>query len=178
MEIQTMTISKKKYVSWQDIENNCLSIVNTIRKYNAKYDCIVSVGRGGMIPSRIISEYLDIRNIYIYNIRSYTDIDQQGKIISEKFDFSALEGKNVLIVDDIYTTGHTLDFVCDSISNNVDDVFITTATLYENSNKLIVDRKPNIYASVYDSVRDWIVFPWENDSLPPMPEIKEDEYEK
>lgn len=167
----------KKYVSWQDIENKCLSIVNLIRSYDTKYDCIVCAGRGGMIPSRIISEYLDIRNIYIYNIRSYTGIDQQGEIVSEKFDFSVLEGKNVLIVDDIYTTGHTLKFICDTISNNVDNVFISTVTLYENANQLAIDKKPNIFADTYDSVKDWIVFPWENDSLPPMPELEDIKHE-
>ncbi len=166
----------KKFVSWKDIENMCLSIVNTIRTYKTKYDCILCVGRGGMIPSRIISEYLDIRNIYIYNVRSYTDIDQRGKIISEPFDFNVLENKNVLIVDDVCTTGSTFNFISDSISNNVDNVFFTTVSLYENSNELLIDGKPNIYAAIYDSVKDWIVFPWEDDSLPPFLKRNNHEY--
>ena len=154
---------KKLFLKWKQIEIQCSKLSSQIENCNTRYDTIVSIGRGGMIPSRLIAEKLNIMNIDIFNCRSYIDIANQGKMISGHFNYDVLNNKKVLIVDDVYTTGNTLNFVCEEIYRNVDDIFISTATMYLNSHEKLRNKFPNFWSEEYDAKREWLVFPWEYD---------------
>lgn len=154
---------KKVFLDWNTIESLCNTLSDQIKDVGLKYDTIVSIGRGGMIPARLIAENLDIHNVEIFNCRSYTDIANQGKMISGPFNYDVLFDKKVLIVDDVYTTGNTLDFVCGRICQTVDEIFITTATMYLNKQQKVIERFPDLWVKEYDANTDWLVFPWEFD---------------
>lgn len=154
---------KKVFINWKHIGIHCCKLSNQIENCNTKYDTIVSIGRGGMIPSRLIAENLNIHNVEIFNCRSYTDIANRGRIISEPFNYNVLNNKKVLIVDDVYTTGNTLNFVCGEIYRNVNEIFISTATMYLNSHEKLRNKFPNFWSEEYDAKKEWLVFPWEYD---------------
>ena len=156
---------KKMFVSYSDIVNHCKKLAETIKGDSIKYDCIISIGRGGMVPSRLISELLDIRDVQIFNIKAYTEDKKLGKVSTGSFDYKKLEGKNVLIVDDVYTTGTTIDTVTKLIFDNVEIICLTTVTVFENIQQLNNNRQPDIYSTVYNADSDWIVFPWEDEAL-------------
>lgn len=163
-----MKIMTKKFIKWAEIQKNCDQLSNIIQKVNEKYDCIVSIGRGGMIPSRLVSEKLNIKEIHIINAYSYTDINKQGDIHTIPFDFSILENKNILIIDDVCTTGRTITEIQKLICENVDNFLISIVTLYYNSNLIISEDSdiviPNLYAEKYTANDTWLVFPWEDDA--------------
>ena len=50
-----VTMIKKKYYSWKDVENMCGSIVNDMYADLWRPDYIVGITRGGNIPATIIS---------------------------------------------------------------------------------------------------------------------------
>lgn len=153
----------KIYLSWDDVEKNCQDLADKIKHDSVIYDIILSVGRGGLIPSRLLSEYLGIKRVEIYNVKSYTDIASQGKIISTPFNYQFLNNKEVLIVDDVYTTGDTMNYVTSSIYQNVDEIFIATCAMYYNTNQKWSTNKPDIWSQEYDAKTKWLVFPWEFD---------------
>ena len=72
---------KSQYVSWNDIENMVQIISNKISKSSKKFSSISTISRGGLIPSRLLADTLDIETIFV---------DQQN--ISS----------NSLFVDDIF----------------------------------------------------------------------------
>ncbi len=55
-------------VSWNRTEKYCIMLYDKINK-NFKFDCIVAISRGGLIPARIISDLSYIRDIEIYELK-------------------------------------------------------------------------------------------------------------
>jgi len=148
---------KNTDVSWQEIDDSCRAIAEKL-KNGTKYDCIVCVGRGGMVPARLMSEYLDIKDIKLIPAH----YDGKVVVIGDEIDFCDFEGKNVLVVDEVYQTGKSINTVCNEIFDCAEEVFITTCTCYFNKNS---ETKPNLYHYEYDDSTDWLVFPWERCTL-------------
>ena len=48
----------KVFIDWKHIEFLCDILTSKIKEVGVTYDSIVSIGRGGMIPARLISERL------------------------------------------------------------------------------------------------------------------------
>ena len=147
---------KNTDISWQDVETACRNIADELKDAE-KFDCIVCVGRGGMIPSRLMSEHLGIKTIHLVHAH-YEIKDTNKKIIVGDYNFKQFEGKNILIVDEVYQTGLSIKAVCDKIFDACDEVCITDCTCYFNKNSKY---QPDLWAFTYDDSTDWLVFPWE-----------------
>ena len=55
--------SNREYLSWDEIENLIKIIGSKIREKNEKYDSIIGIKNGGIIPARLISKELEINEI-------------------------------------------------------------------------------------------------------------------
>ena len=153
----------KVFIDWKHIEFLCDILTSKIKEVGVTYDSIVSIGRGGMIPARLISERLSIKKIHVLNMRSYTDINVSGDVILEpSFNPRILDHETVLIVDDVCTTGKSLVDAKLHILRNVDDIILSTATLYWNGE--CKDVQPDFFVEGYTASKTWLVFPWEFDS--------------
>lgn len=79
-----------------------------------KFDCIVAIANGGIVPAAIINQRLQ-KEIYILKI-NLRDENQCPKYNSPRlmspidFDF---DGKRILLVDDRIKTGSTIRFACE-----------------------------------------------------------------
>lgn len=156
--------SNMRYLTWDDITKCCKDI--SIKLQHDKFDTILSIGRGGMVPSRLISEYLDISDVRIIGCKSYYKINERGDVLIGDFDAKPLENKSILIIDDVCTSGSTIDAVKSYILNKVSTISITVASLYYNKDKNI--RKvtdPDLFSEYYSASESWLVFPWENCKL-------------
>ena len=60
---------KNDYLDWDDIENLVKKTALKIKKNNKKYDLIIGIKNGGIIPAILISRELDINNIEFITIR-------------------------------------------------------------------------------------------------------------
>ena len=58
------------YLSWIDIENLIDIISNKIRKGNKKYDTVIGIKNGGIVPARLISRELEIKDIEFISTKS------------------------------------------------------------------------------------------------------------
>ena len=126
---------KKKYVTWEEIEQDIDSIVKDLLKH-ADIDYVVGIPRGGLIIAVMISHRLGVKHM---------TIDHLEKL--EEFDLD-IDKKKILIVDDISDSGQTLKrFRKD----------YTTATLDVRNTTIAI---PQFYANWLDNA-DWIVYPWE-----------------
>jgi len=90
------------YLYWDDIENLVKKTALKIKKNNKKYDLIIGIKNGGIIPAILISRELDINDIEFITIR-------KNKIF--KFNKFHKDKKYLLIIDEIYDTGKTFSIV-------------------------------------------------------------------
>jgi hypothetical protein len=126
-----------------------------IKSSKEKYDLILGVARGGLIPARILGDFLLIKDIRILYARYYSkpyETFEKPKIYSESV--GDVTDKKILIVDDVADTGDTLIEIKKYLeSKHAKKVDI--AVIYKKPwNKA----KIKYFSKETDA---WIVFPWE-----------------
>jgi len=143
-------------LSWQDVYNLTLQLSERIVASGFKPDIIVGIARGGWIPARILSDVLYMESLHNIRIEYYTDVGVKGKEpkITQPLTGS-LQGRSVLIVDEIADTG-------DSLYHAINHV---KALGVEEQRSAVLHLKPTSrvipdYSMV--QTRSWVVYPWEN----------------
>ena len=141
--------------SWDEIYKMLLTLADTIRKDSFLPDLIVGVSRGGWPPARVMSDLLgnvDLANIRVEFYRGVAETRDEP-VITQPLSMS-VEGRKVLIIDDVADTGRSLKLVREHIKKRKASV-IKIATIYYKPWSIIT---PDYYVRV---TRRWVVFPWE-----------------
>ena len=113
-------LMSKLYVDANELLANSITIAKKVyNNIDIKPDCVLSIWRGGGFPGKIIHEYLKFKNedvkSLILRTSSYLDNNEQSKKML--FDISEMtieelkKSKNILIVDDIFDTGKTMEYI-------------------------------------------------------------------
>lgn len=141
--------------AWNQVYNMLLSLTDKIRKSGFKPDVIVGVCRGGWPPARVLSDLLDNPNLTNVRAEFYLGVaETKGEpTLSEPLSIP-VDGKKVLVVDEVADTGRSLKVVREHILEK-GAAEVRVATLYYKPWSIV---KPNYFAK--ESSR-WIVFPWE-----------------
>ena len=123
-----------QHVDWNDIESLVGKLSKNISKLSRTFSSITTVSRGGLIPSRLLSDSLGIKTILV---------DQ--KMISS----------SSLFIDDIYDSGKTFYDTLQNVDNSSKFVF---ATLFARRGMKYPEQL--VYAEkTFDS--SYVVFPWD-----------------
>jgi len=109
-------------------------------------DCIVAIKRGGVWLGKHFSERFNIPIEYIH-----ISFRHNKFIIPKKY--KDLTNKNILVVDDIYDSGKTIDY----IKNNIECKSLSAAFLLTKNIRILpymwgATARPDL----------WVNFPWEN----------------
>ena len=72
-------------------------------KVDPKPDIIIGIVRGGLIPSRLLSSYLGVKEMYALTVKKVGDERKVTSEVSEN-----LNGKRILLVEDMLETGKSL----------------------------------------------------------------------
>ena len=121
-------------VSWSNIENLILSLSNEILKLPRSFSSITTLSRGGLIPSRLLADILDIKKIYV----------DQTTVSSDS-----------LFVDDIFDTGRSFDDVLLRVDDPSKFIF---ATLFARRGMKYPDQLIYGKQTLDDS---YVIFPWD-----------------
>lgn len=141
----------KQYVTWHEIGAKCKLLALKINNSEIQIDKVIGIARGGIIPGSILARILDT-TFETISAKSYNDeTNKRGDLTIEKYKVS---GDNILFVDDICDSGHTLS----AINDLYKDKKIYTATLFHKENK---NHKPT-FSTELISDEIWITFPWED----------------
>jgi hypoxanthine phosphoribosyltransferase len=115
----------KEFLPYDVVRNNALKLAHRIYHDRFIPDVIYVSLRGGAYMGNVISEYFKIvrktgRPVYSAAVvaRSYTDIRKSGKIKVEGWTYAPEHlriGDKVLLVDDIFDSGHTINFLAEII---------------------------------------------------------------
>jgi len=120
--------------NWNDIEEIIKKLSERILELNQTFSSISTVSRGGLIPSRLIADILNIKKIYV----------DQNKISSDS-----------LFVDDIFDSGKTFNDVLLRVDDDSKFIF---ATLYARRGMTYPEQL--IYGEK-TSDSSYVVFPWD-----------------
>lgn len=140
-------MTKKLYISWEEFHQDTKNLCKKITK---KYNKIVAVSRGGLIPAGIMAYELDIRNNEAINFSSY-DNEEYRNIEDIKFEAHIGEvDENTLIIDDLADSGRTIQVLRQYYPQ------ATFVTVYAKK-----QGAPNVDIYEKDMPDEWIVFPWD-----------------
>jgi hypoxanthine phosphoribosyltransferase len=143
-------------LSWRDVYNLTLQLSERIVSSGFVPDIIVGIARGGWIPARILSDVLYATSLENIRIEYYTDVGVRGKAprITQPLSGS-LEGKTILLVDEVADTGDSLYHAEKHVKHlGVDEH--RSAVLHLKPTSRVV---PDYYMVETTS---WTVYPWEN----------------
>ena len=121
-------------VNWNDVEETIKKLSKRILELDRTFSSISTVSRGGLIPSRLIADVLDIKKIHV----------DQNKISSDS-----------LFVDDIFDSGKTFKNIFLNVDGNSKFIF---ATLYARRGTTYPEQLIYGEKTLDDS---YVVFPWD-----------------
>jgi len=159
---------KKVYVSWTDVQRQTQEIMRQMHLDGWRPDYVVGLTRGGLVPANLISQYLEIpMETLKVSLRDDTSQPESNLWMAK----DAVEGKHILIVDDINDSGATLNWIkqdwqSDNSKSDWPSIWgnnVRVAVLVDNEAS---KSKLNVSYSAIDLNKAeedcWIVFPWED----------------
>ncbi|MHC5652987.1 xanthine phosphoribosyltransferase [Stappia sp.] len=143
-------------VSWDQFHRDCRALAWRLSS-QGKWEAIVCITRGGLVPAAIVARELGIRMIETVCIASYHDYESQGalKVIKpvdpDVIDLDGGKGASVLVIDDLVDTGKTARVVREMLPD------AHFATVYAKPMG-----RPLVDTFVTEVSQDtWIYFPWD-----------------
>ena len=159
---------KKIYYTWQQVEGACLDLARQIYTSNWRPDYIVGIGRGGLIPANLLSQYTGVKMCSLdISLRDGGDTVSNCGMADDAYD-----GKNILVVDDINDQGSTIawikqDWRSSALPSHIrwdNDIWHKTVRFATLTNNLA--SKEEVDYSVWEVNKAeedcWLVYPWED----------------
>ena len=144
---------QKRYYSYDDFLEDTKVLT---QKIDWKFDAIIPVARGGLSLGHLLGEYYNMRAVYSLNTIGYDDTQKLENV--KVFNIPELvEGKNILIVDDIVDSGDTMIEVLRVLGHRYPDITFRVASLFYKKSAKIA---PDWYVQEAEC---WIDFFWSVD---------------
>jgi len=158
---------KKNFIDANRLLLDSFALARQIYESGFLPDLLIGIWRGGTPPGIAIHEFLTFKGLNlahtVIKVHSYHDIECPGEVQIDGLEHALAlikEGDNVLIVDDIFDTGRTLDTVIRTIQKMAGEKRprIKIATVFYKPCKNQTNIVPDFYLRVVDQ---WVVFPHE-----------------
>jgi len=147
-----------KLVTWNEIVDWSWGLAEIIKRSGYRPDVIVGIARGGLVPARLLCDFLGVENFLSIQSQHWTEAAKKEQKALIKFPYKVdLSGMKVLLVDDIVDTGDSMALAKEYILENWHPSEVRTAALQWIST--VAKIKPDYY---YMEVREWVWFqyPW------------------
>jgi hypoxanthine phosphoribosyltransferase len=142
-------------VGWDDLDRLVRSMAE--RLASERFDLLLAITRGGLVPAGMLAYRLGIRNILVAAVEFYDDHGQPGPRPTF-LQFPAdplLRGQRILVVDEVWDSGTTIHAVTQRIRQA--GGIPTTAVLHWKPARSVVPGEPDVHAVTTDA---WVVYPF------------------
>ncbi|MDN3496370.1 phosphoribosyltransferase [Planococcus sp. APC 4015] len=149
------TTSEREVLTWDGFGEASREIARAIVADGFAPEVVVAIARGGLLPAGAIAYGLDVKNCGAINVEFYTGVGtvlDAPEVLPPELDMTYLDGRRVLLVDDVADSGRTLALAVQLLTDRGAEV--RTATIYTKPTTVI---QPD-YAFRDTSL--WIDFPW------------------
>jgi len=163
-------MKQKIWYTYDDIHRVIKNLAEKIQAAGIKYDAMIAIGGGGFIPARMLRCFLEIP---IYAVTTaYYDSDNEGQVTEEikKVQWldpvpEVLEGKNVLVVDEVDDSRVTMEFCLNELLKEKFNT-VGVAVLHEKikaKTGKIPDGIPYFSGLTVEDL--WINYPWDAENI-------------
>lgn len=144
--------------NWDYIYSLCRNVSTEIKRSGYEPDVIIALARGGWFAGRVLCDFLGLDDLSSLKVEHYigdTAIDTGEPYIRYPLSKNVMEGKKVLIVDDIVDSGESMLSAKAYVENHNPTEVRTASLQYLGSSKIDPDY-------VGERLEDWawIVYPW------------------
>jgi len=167
-----MRKTKKKYISAEEFYISSIKLGKMVYDSGFKPDFLIALWRGGSFPGCIVQEYLKFHNIKTDHVAIRTCGRKTDNSIKKKIEVHAVdyalsklnENKKLLIIDDIFDSGLTLQEVLKVLKRKLKKrgknmpKETKIAVVYYKPKKNQTEIEPDFYVKETD---DWIILPHE-----------------
>jgi hypoxanthine phosphoribosyltransferase len=149
-----MTENRER-LTWDAFGEAARDLARSILADGFAPEVVVAIARGGLIPGGAVAYALGAKNCGALNVEFYTGIGtvlENPELLPPHLDLDYLEGRRVLLVDDVADSGRTLKLAVELLRGRGADV--RSVTIYT---------KPGSIELPDYSWREtdlWIDFPW------------------
>ena len=145
------------FVSWDKAYRLGRKITHKIRASGFVPDIVIGVARGGLVPARIVCDFLHQKDLTSVKVEHWGIAVTHGTAmikfpLPEEIDIS---GKKILIVDDVADTGDSYHVILDHINKRSPAEVKTAVLQYKTCSTFI----PDYWGEKHDSWK-WIIYPW------------------
>ena len=145
---------EKRIISWSEFGDLAEGLAAKVKSGKQGYELVIGILRGGGPLAILVADRLRAPVDFV-NVKSYMGIKQrkQPQVLSTITE--DVDGKHVLVVDDLVDEGVTMKFIVEHLTSRYKPSAVHTSALFI---KPWSKFQPDYYLDV---VSEWIVFPWE-----------------
>jgi hypoxanthine phosphoribosyltransferase len=153
MDLRVIDGRRYLTLNWSDIE---MLVHKLAEQISSIYEpnMLIGILRGGAIIATMLSDVLNMREVYTIGCRSYTGVEERETImIYQPLSLNSLLDRDVLVVDDVADTGDTMRHIVQYVKG-FEPKKLKTATLHIKPHTSFI---PDFYV---ENINAWIVYPW------------------
>ncbi|MFE1645583.1 phosphoribosyltransferase [Microbacterium sp. P01] len=146
---------ERETLTWDGFGEAARDLARKIVADGFEPEVVVAIARGGLLPGGAIAYALGAKNCGALNVEFYTGIGEvldAPEVLPPALDLSYLDGRRVLLVDDVADSGRTLALAVDLLTGC--GAVVRSVTIYTKPGSVAM---PD-YAWKETSL--WIDFPW------------------
>ena len=126
-----------RIVSLQEVYRKSHELAQLIMKSSIGFDFVIAIARGGVLPARLICDFLNIHRLTSIQVKHYQkgakEMEEAEIIDPVRVD---IKGNNVLLIDDVNDSGETLKAALDHVESREPEL-VKTAVLHEKSHTIL-----------------------------------------
>ena len=148
-------------LDWDNIDFLINCIADQIQHKRIKFDSIIALGRGGLIPGAALSYKLGILDLHNLGISTREDAGRYIDTLVYQKPESINKKSKILVVDDINDSGRTFTAVKSILQSEygIDGNNIHFASLIKRNSTEFKDSNTISGNTVYTT--SWLQFPWD-----------------
>ena len=143
--------------NWEYIYGLCRGVSNQVKRDSFEPDVVVALARGGWFAGRCICDFLGLDDLTSLKMEHYVGTAQKSGNPEVRYPMpeGSVEGKDVLIIDDIADTGGSIERAHEYVTErDAGEVRTATLQLLQTS-----EFDPDYVGEQLDEWA-WIVYPW------------------
>lgn len=152
---------RHELLTWDDVDE-LIDILTPQIQALGHFQAMLMITRGGVIPGGMLAESLDIQHLLTAAV-DFPATDSGLMAWPSFLQFPGkdlLEGRRVLIVDDVWGSGRTSTSVKERVLGSGAEAAFTCVLHYNPYRSLFTDARPDFYGAATDA---YIIYPWETD---------------
>ena len=143
-------------ISWTEVHRLCRRLASLVKASGYRPDIVVAIGRGGLVPARLVCDCLDIMALTSIKIEHYlSGSSRQAQAVIRYPLCMDIRDQRVLLVDDVNDSGDTLQLAIAHLNTFHPGEVRTAVMHHKTTTRLDVD----YYARKIIKWR-WLIYPW------------------